>query len=77
MTKIVMSDTNSLRENSTQNTFLALMFAVAYSVGPVLPWKHGSDESVSVEFLLKCHGDGVLGSIYRSAWSLMLFSSSS
>jgi organic hydroperoxide reductase OsmC/OhrA len=35
MTKIIMSDTNSLRENSTQNTFLALMFAVAYSIGPV------------------------------------------
>ena len=35
MTKIIMSDTNSLRENSTQNTFLSLMFAVAYSIGPV------------------------------------------
>jgi len=36
MTKIIMSDTNSLRENSTQNTFLAIMFAVAYSIGPVI-----------------------------------------
>ena len=36
MTKIIMSDTNTLRENSTQNTFLAIMFAVAYSIGPVL-----------------------------------------
>jgi hypothetical protein len=35
MTKIIMSDTNSLRENSTQNTFLAIMFAIAYSIGPV------------------------------------------
>jgi hypothetical protein len=35
MTKIIMSDTDSLRENSIQNTFLALMFAVAYSIGPV------------------------------------------
>jgi hypothetical protein len=39
MTKIVMSDTSSLRENSTQNTFLALMYAVAYSIGPVTLWK--------------------------------------
>jgi len=30
-----MSDTNSLKENATQNTFLSLMFAVAYSIGPV------------------------------------------
>ena len=30
-----MSDTDSLRENSTQNTFVALMFAIAYSIGPV------------------------------------------
>jgi MFS family permease len=35
MTRIIMSDTKSLRENSTQNTFLSLMFAVAYSIGPV------------------------------------------
>ena len=42
MTKIVMSDTNSLKENSTQNTFLSLMFAVAYSIGPVyiIPFAH-------------------------------------
>ena len=39
MTKIIMSDTNSLRENSTQNTFLAIMFAVAYSIGPVCLWE--------------------------------------
>jgi hypothetical protein len=37
MTKIIMSDTNTLRENSTQNTFLSIMFAIAYSIGPVIP----------------------------------------
>lgn len=37
MTRIIMSDTNSLRENTTQNTFLSIMFAIAYSIGPVLP----------------------------------------
>jgi MFS family permease len=37
MTKIIMSDTGTLRENSTQNTFLSIMFAVAYSIGPVSP----------------------------------------
>lgn len=37
MTKIIMSDTNTLRENSTQNTFLSIMFAIAYSIGPVPP----------------------------------------
>ena len=35
MTRIIMSDTESLRENSVQNTFLVLMFAIAYSIGPV------------------------------------------
>jgi hypothetical protein len=72
-----MSDTNSLRENSTQNTFLALMYAVAYSIGPVCPWKLSSNESALVESLLKCHGDGVLASIYLSALLLTSFSSSS
>jgi len=38
MTKIIMSDTSSLKENATQNTFLSIMFAVAYSIGPVLPF---------------------------------------
>ena len=33
-----MSATESLRENSTQNTFVALMFAIAYSIGPVYPF---------------------------------------
>src|SRR5277367_1575975 len=39
MTKIIMSDTNTLRENSTQNTFLSIMFAIAYSIGPVTPFR--------------------------------------
>lgn len=37
MTRIIFSDTNSLRENSTQTTFLTIIGAVAYSVGPVHP----------------------------------------
>lgn len=68
MTKIVMSDTNSLRENSTQNTFLALMYAVAYSIGPVPPpGREPANESVSAESLPKYPGDGVSESISPSA----------
>jgi len=35
MTKIIMSDTSSLKNNAAQNTFLSIMGAVAYSIGPV------------------------------------------
>jgi hypothetical protein len=61
MTKIIMSDTNSLRENSTQNTFLALMFAVAYSIGPVRLSLRCSDSRSSEVFLHPFPGDGVSG----------------
>jgi MFS family permease len=59
MTKIIMSDTTSLRENSTQNTFLALMFAVAYSIGPVLLSPRCSDSRSSAVSLHPFPGDGV------------------
>lgn len=47
MTKIIMSDTDSLKENSTQNTFLAIMFAVAYSIGPVVGFQKGINNRFS------------------------------
>lgn len=77
MTKIVMSDTNSLRENSTQNTFLALMYAVAYSIGPVISSENKSDRRSLADFSLKFPGDGASESISPSVSSHMLFSSSS
>lgn len=42
-----MSDTDSLKENSTQNTFLAIMFAVAYSIGPVVSLQKGINSRFS------------------------------
>jgi hypothetical protein len=69
LTRIIMSDTQSLRENSTQNTFLALMYAIAYSIGPV----HFSQKSVNIRSLEECSllfpGDGALRSIFQSALS--------
>jgi MFS family permease len=60
MTKIIMSDTNSLRDNSTQNTFLAIMYAVAYSIGPVCTLNDISlIFRLSVESSHLSHGGGV------------------
>jgi len=62
MTRIIMSDTESLRENSVQNTFLVLMFAVAYSIGPVCTPREMVRlmNRCLVVFSLPFLGDGVL-----------------